>query len=300
MSENKIVPFGKHKGKPVEELIADQGYCEWLMAQPGFRERYPQIYQVIVNYGQEPTETPEHNSLQVLFLDEQYVHRFINHIRTFRNRKPLHESVKIKVKFEVNGIDVLLSYEGSSKSNTVLFAEEAAAVERTKNDLTDYKKLRPENLVRYPESPLSWLPYDKARWTQDQRDTYKRKEQEYKEDLRKYEVEDKIYRVRLAAYEPKEKLLVETAAGALEQFSNAVDEFDSENRFADICVEIKPFVGDDYPAVLRQIRGNLRQGYNSVNKVLFTRAYTGVGATEKQFIKFFESAEIRVVFERDV
>lgn len=61
-------------------------------------------------------------------------------------------------------------------------------------------------------------------------------------------------------------------------------------RFA---IEVKPEVGDDYPAIIRQMK---RSGAN----FLFTRAYTGIGVDEKTFIAFFLNEEIRVVFERDV
>ena len=65
----EIVPFGKYKGQPVEVLIADRDYADWLSQQPWFRERYAPTYQLIVNYGTAPTETPEHNEMQAAFLD---------------------------------------------------------------------------------------------------------------------------------------------------------------------------------------------------------------------------------------
>ena len=65
-----LVPFGKHKGQPVEILLADPGYRDWLLAQPWVRDRYPTFHQVIINYGGEPAETPEHNQMQAAFLDD--------------------------------------------------------------------------------------------------------------------------------------------------------------------------------------------------------------------------------------
>ena len=59
------------------------------------------------------------------------------------------------------------------------------------------------------------------------------------------------------------------------------------------AIEIKPVVGDDYPAVLRQMRAN---GSN----VLFAERYTGTGATEAQFVKTFALSDIKIVFRRDV
>jgi hypothetical protein len=70
-----IVPFGKYKGQPVEVLIGDVEYCEWLASQPWFRDRFAAIHQVIINYGQQPTETPEHNEMQAWFLDDAVCRR---------------------------------------------------------------------------------------------------------------------------------------------------------------------------------------------------------------------------------
>ena len=63
----EIVPFGKYKGQPLEVLRSDPQYCEWLTAQGWFREN--SVYQLIINNFGEPAETPEHNRLQAMFLD---------------------------------------------------------------------------------------------------------------------------------------------------------------------------------------------------------------------------------------
>lgn len=74
---SKVVPFGKYKGQPVERLVADRNYCDWLAQQPWFRERFNELYQLavlnvtVVNVGSaEPQDTPLHNLLQALFLEE--------------------------------------------------------------------------------------------------------------------------------------------------------------------------------------------------------------------------------------
>jgi hypothetical protein len=35
-----VVNFGKYRGQPIEILASDRGYCDWLMAQPWFRDRH--------------------------------------------------------------------------------------------------------------------------------------------------------------------------------------------------------------------------------------------------------------------
>jgi len=41
---NNIVPFGKCRGQPVEALAADRDYCDWLVTERWFRERYGCLY----------------------------------------------------------------------------------------------------------------------------------------------------------------------------------------------------------------------------------------------------------------
>jgi len=57
-------------------------------------------------------------------------------------------------------------------------------------------------------------------------------------------------------------------------------------------LEVKPTMGDDYPAVLRQMRGNKCN-------ILYLVEYTGVGATLAQVKKMFATAGIRVVMHYD-
>jgi uncharacterized protein (DUF3820 family) len=72
-----VLPFGKYKGMSLTEIAArDSEYLEWCSQQDGLRERYPQFFQLVVNVLQPKTdETPEHNEMQVRFLDETHCAR---------------------------------------------------------------------------------------------------------------------------------------------------------------------------------------------------------------------------------
>jgi len=72
-----LVPFGKYRGQPVEAMAADRGYCDWLTAQPWFRDQHPRIYSIVINNFAEPNETPEHNQMQVRFLDAEWRRKFV-------------------------------------------------------------------------------------------------------------------------------------------------------------------------------------------------------------------------------
>lgn len=70
--DSSVVPFGRYKGRSVAELMADPGYLDWLISQGWVKERFPAFYQIVVNGGFKPSETPEHNELQAKFLNPAY------------------------------------------------------------------------------------------------------------------------------------------------------------------------------------------------------------------------------------
>lgn len=176
--KNQVIPFGKHKGKTVEEVqTSDPSYINWLTAQDWFREKFVVLHQTII-HSAEPEETPEHNALQVMFLDDEFCFKFIRAAGLSASSQPMKNWRRW---FEWRGIDVMLG-----------------------------------------------LSQDSNQWL--------------------------------------------------------------------LMIEIKPTVGDDYPAILRQIgAAAARSGYTP-HAVLFLERYTGTGATREQFIKIFKASNISVVF----
>lgn len=77
--ELPLVTFGKYKGKPVTELIADASYLEWCKKQEFFKKT--SVYNIVVNQVIEKTssKTPEHNKLQNLFLDDNFCRKIYDH-----------------------------------------------------------------------------------------------------------------------------------------------------------------------------------------------------------------------------
>lgn len=65
-----LVPFGKHKGKPITELLADTNTLNYYK-DSGILQKYPTIYNICVNQtittNSQSSKTPEHNKLQILF-----------------------------------------------------------------------------------------------------------------------------------------------------------------------------------------------------------------------------------------
>jgi uncharacterized protein (DUF3820 family) len=72
----EVVPFGKYKGRPVEDMIADQDYMTWIGAQPWFRERFGHMLEA--HDRVEAEATPIHNRLQALFLEPTYCAAFVS------------------------------------------------------------------------------------------------------------------------------------------------------------------------------------------------------------------------------
>jgi hypothetical protein len=79
--ETDLVPFGKYRGQPVESMLADQNYLQWVMAQPGLvamiQGRYPALFNIINIGAPRVEDTPEHNQLQAKFLQQAFQYAFI-------------------------------------------------------------------------------------------------------------------------------------------------------------------------------------------------------------------------------
>ena len=109
MSKTNVVPIGKYKGQPVEVLAGDRDYCDWLAAQPWFRKRYQDTYNIIINFGGPPEDSPEHNAMTAKFLDYDYMKNFVEKIQG----KGLEEGRSICwPEFEVDGWDIAFKNDG--------------------------------------------------------------------------------------------------------------------------------------------------------------------------------------------
>ncbi|WP_157111385.1 hypothetical protein [Nonlabens spongiae] len=122
----KLIPFGKYKDQPIEILINDPEYRNWLLAQSWFAQKFPDLKLIIINNFKETNETPEHNKLQGDFLDDKFCIAFLKNISPtlFENPARIPDrnwsfkfgekitSLRISTRsFENAGIDVLLSFK---------------------------------------------------------------------------------------------------------------------------------------------------------------------------------------------
>jgi hypothetical protein len=106
MKPTAIVPFGKYKGQPVEVLTQDEPYLEWLKEQDWFKSQYQNIYAIIINNFQAPSNTPESNRMQARFIDDTYRNK-VAYLMTDDFLKPTFDG-ETEYQFEEGGLDVLI------------------------------------------------------------------------------------------------------------------------------------------------------------------------------------------------
>lgn len=131
----KLIPFGKYKDQPIEVLIKDPVYREWLLAQSWFTQKFPDLKVVIINNFKEPNETPEHNKLQGDFLDNEFCVNFLKIVlpSLFTSPAKINDSewsfsfadeiMRLRIaglSFEKDGIDVQMKFIIGYKKTMIL------------------------------------------------------------------------------------------------------------------------------------------------------------------------------------
>lgn len=233
---SKIVPFGKYKGQPVELLTADRNYCEWLAGQDWFREKFAELHLTIVNCGNEPVETPEHNRMQAQFLD-----------------------------FDICRALVKALISSASLISSELLTEEEVALECVTLDIIERKP--------WNEMAVGGLLFEDKGW----------------------DVSFSLaHGTSVCCVSQKELTPSYSYYDRSDTWNNRTYlDFSFRERF---CVECKPSLGDDYPAVLRQIKARPNEGY----RVLLINRFAAIGADYEQVKKFYLNSRIHVLLESEL
>lgn len=111
MATDLIVPFGKYKQKPVSELLADEGYMQWLELQSwwptsSFRKKLDE-HKLVVVYShtrERDAPTPAHNLMQMKFQNDTYIATTIPPIFTPASPYSWNETIEL-----ANASDILLA-----------------------------------------------------------------------------------------------------------------------------------------------------------------------------------------------
>lgn len=131
MEQLQIIPFGKYKGQPIDVLQSDKQYADWLMQQDWFREKYPQFNTIIINNFNAPQDSPDHNKLSGLFLNDEFcikLFKFCNSRVTSEHRitKTVHypkyaPGIELDVtSIEDNGYSIERTFEAKEGSDVLI------------------------------------------------------------------------------------------------------------------------------------------------------------------------------------
>lgn len=111
---DQIVSFGKYKGQPLVNLLADTKYVEWCKSQPELLQKFPFLNTIIVNtYNPNAnSKTPAHNLIQNMFLLDDVKNKMFCVLQNIPTDTKITDLV-CDVQFEENYWDVVLCYDDS-------------------------------------------------------------------------------------------------------------------------------------------------------------------------------------------
>lgn len=278
MSENAVMPFGKYKGTPIAEVVAsDPGYIEWAMAQENVREKIGSIVVNIIHAtptGPNASETPQHNLMQAEYFNEE-------------------------------AVNAVLCTLGLSKTPVMRAA--------TGQELLDHWKTHGTHIDprewRGTQDKLVWEQY----WGREKIGKYERVEghrtpqfvERLMNDKEKSALEEEIRASRYTGEVPTgqtsyhvKNLMIELAGWDI------VVNFYAKEYGGKIGLELKPSIGDDYPAVLRQVttrlKNSVRYSQLSLSEVVVVyNKYTG-SVPIATVVSMFKASGVRLISHSDV
>lgn len=306
----RLVPFGKYKGQPVEVMQMDTGYCEWLSTQDWFRERYANVYQqVIINNFTEASETPEHNKLQMFFLDKEF-YKKIESALPFDPSKLFHSQV-------LNAVSAIRAQVKSDEN----YLEELERELKIKEHYSD-EEVRKSKLQELDSVPPYTLEYLRIEKTIKYLVCYD--ESTHQEELAR--LRDRIEKTKKRIQELKDKhnAIIDQRKDdsqypyevkTIEFESNGWDVFvglkyrceidlktefsvSAQPQYEERYIEIKPCLGDDFPAVLRQMKANSKK--ISGTRILLIDEFSAAGATLEQVKQTFLLSDIYLIKLSDI
>jgi len=290
-----MVPFGKFKDQPADLLLAHSEYALWLLAAKSslLRRSHPQMYSWLVSHFGLPDTTPEHNRLQNRFLDDDFRLQVFLHLNPNAAEQPPRVVDPAAI---VQGWKRILpsrvswasscAYESVGAMKNMTLDEwnsklQAAALEQIRRDIgkivvdcSSSRAATADEQARFAvagRAPRVWAPVFTA-------------------GAPKFEVDgsdvdfsvDSDFVVRVDEPQP--------GYSSMEHPSSSLLTYEFKRRYR---VEVKPFVGDDYPVILRSM---VAKNCN----LLLVEAFEADGATWEQVEQVFASRSIRVALLEDV
>ena len=275
--QERVIRFGKYKNQPYEILLTDAGYSLWLLSSmfAKLQEQHPGLLAFLVGRFGQPDSTPDHNRLQNRFLDKEFALRFA-----------LAVSQRIwRVENMLASIDPAASWQRYAQGKLKTESERAERMRR-------YEKGDPlakcrDDLIEQARR-LAFVIYTGRQIGSVWHDAMNVSRLEFENDGA-----DVSYMVECGA-----ALVVEAAVGR-DAFSGldeargpqtSISSFGERDGFR---IEVKPIVGDDYPAILRAMKA-------VKDTHLLVGEYCGAGATWDEVARVFGLSGIRAVRLEDV
>ncbi len=272
----QTIPFGKYKDQPVEILLTDPDYVTWLRATMGekLKNQYPMVLNYIVAHYGEPSRTPDHNALQNRFLKREFQMQFALAVTpgmaTWVHLEDLDLNILFENEFARREADAVKFAQNQYSALPSMASKIEAAVDEAR--------------ARIQKNKTAWRERGRlAIYTGTPHDGVLENPVEVR-GLRFEEIgADVVYGVghrwSLVAKSKHSGGQDDVVAGCEEAVG--------------ITVQIKPVLGDDYPAVLRAMKA-------VKTKFLLVRDYTGIGATWGEVKQVFALDAIRAVLLEDV
>jgi hypothetical protein len=323
-------PLGKYKGRLLSEVVyLDPGYCEWLQQQSDLLGRYPAISKGFAELGVSGDQTPLHNALQALFLDRAVCLRLIDHLWGQKLSTRLGAAALAKERRErvQSVIGRISDYEPPTKRGSLL--NQIVNLKRQVKQLEEAVGLEDQALKaaatrsfsgRFGLSSVYDTDVEKIRRAipyATQRTGNELYEQRNQLLLMRQRLS--VARAEVDSIQPSAILhactqdlrRMEEPNGSDVHFRYTLDATlpDGNPKYPDLSwtfdvwVEIKPYVGDDYPSVLRQLELQRKLASNKINGSIFAvvvGSYGGHGATLDQVRQIFRESGFRLVLLEEI
>lgn len=337
MAKSYILPFGKHKGRTLDEvLVADPEYYAWIQSQTDFLAKRADLARALQELGVTGDNTPLHNALQAMFLDDGVCEKLLRSLIRRNADEVLQNAVfKARKKRLLNPILIDDDYSPAKRRPSKLLAAKLEKV-RARNALRDAlagsdKDLRAAQQdadgrrFSFPWFGLKALYSVKDDDLRTEAETELAKldkailtDRETIADLRRKIVEARAEVARLTKDDIQCRFILDERRMEAKNGSDVriqcrliaepAKSFGSDDVIEwnfDLWLELKPFVADDYPNLLRQMetqRTLAKESYSRGEKafVAVVGHYGGHGATLAQVKKMFREANFTFVLLADM
>lgn len=283
-----VVPFGKHKGLTVAELLSvDPSYVDWLLGQAWLAERFAALHAALLTRGAGTDDTPEHNSLQARFLDPLFRTAFWLCVApqwVAKARDAFWAALRSARADHLVAMQDLVAYWTGGEALQQLQRELKTALRAEHHDYYDALSYRSRSIANHPQLLLADA---KARLTEAEQGKYDTRW--YVEPVKRYLSEVAIWQEEQAQRLPEAQARLAGAKTEIDAELPALTlgtAAQFEQRGVDVVVagtlrgrgislpgyagryaqssinagdlqgnvELKPAIGDDYPTVMRQMQ----------------------------------------------